>query len=77
MLFRLIDPFASYGIYDIEYSQFVGCRGFFEVSVDFLNQYRLGLHHEVLVSRGKSGIARRIQRVFLPGRCSRRGQLVW
>jgi hypothetical protein len=77
MLFCLIDPFASYRIYDIEHSQFVSCRGLFEVSVDFLDQYRLGLQHEVLVSIGKRDIAHRIQRAILPGRCSRRGQLVW
>lgn len=46
MLFRLIDPFASYGIYDIEYSQFVGCRGLLEVSVDFLDEHGLGLQQK-------------------------------
>lgn len=48
MLFRLIDPFASYGIYDIEYSQFVRGRGLLEMSVDFLDQYRLGLQQKMV-----------------------------
>lgn len=51
MLFRQIDPFASYGIYDIEYSQFMSCWSLLEVSVDLLDKYRLGLHEEILVSR--------------------------
>lgn len=77
MLLRLIDPFASYGIYDIEHAQFVGCRGLFEVSVDFLNEYRLGLQQESLVSIGQNSTVRRIPCSILPGRCSRRERLVW
>jgi hypothetical protein len=56
LLLRLIDPFASYRIYDIKYSQFMGCRGLFEVSVDLLNQYGFGLQEAILVSRGQSGL---------------------
>jgi hypothetical protein len=43
MLLCLIDPSASYGIYDIQHAQLVSCRRFFEVSVDLLNEYRFGL----------------------------------
>lgn len=57
LLFRLINPFASYRIYDIEHSQFVGCRGLFEMSVDFLDEYGLGLPHEIS-GQHKGGIVR-------------------
>lgn len=78
LLFRLVDPFASYGIYDIEHSQFVSCRGLFEMSVDFLNEYGLGLQHEIYCQHeGRQHCARRIRRAVLPGRCSRRARLVW
>jgi hypothetical protein len=50
MLLCLIDPLASYGIYDIEHSQFVSSWRLLEVSVDLLNEYRFGLQQKVLIS---------------------------
>ena len=46
LLLRLVHPFASYRVYDVEHSQLVSAGCLFEVSIDLLDQYRFGLAAE-------------------------------